>query len=99
MQISSMSAVIQQLIADSQCYGDGMTDGELLTRFLSQRDHCAFTALVQRHAPMVWNTCRRVLGNPNDAEDAFQSTFLVLVRKAETVVPRDRVANWLYGVA
>jgi RNA polymerase sigma factor (sigma-70 family) len=76
-----------------------MTDGELLTRFLSQRDHAALTVLVERHAPMVWGVCRRILRNHHDSEDAFQATFLVLVHKAATIVPREMVANWLYGVA
>jgi RNA polymerase sigma factor (sigma-70 family) len=77
----------------------GLTDGQLLTRFIERRDEAGFDALVQRHGPMVWGVCRRMLPNPQDAEDAFQATFLVLVRKAASVVPRDMVANWLYGVA
>jgi RNA polymerase sigma factor (sigma-70 family) len=75
------------------------TDAQLLGRFIEQRDEAAFEALLGRHGPMVMGVCRRVLHHPQDAEDAFQATFLVLVRKAASVVPRERVANWLYGVA
>jgi RNA polymerase sigma factor (sigma-70 family) len=77
----------------------GLSDGELLDRFITQREEAAFEALVTRHGPAVLGVCRRVLGNCHDAEDAFQATFLVLVRKAASVWPRDLVGNWLYGVA
>ena len=79
--------------------GAGLTDGQLLDDYLSRRDEAALAALVRRHGPMVWGVCGRVLRNHHDAEDAFQATFLVLVRKAAAVVPREKVANWLYGVA
>src|SRR3954454_14732859 len=74
-------------------------DRELLAQFVRCRDPVAFEGLVRRHGPMVLGACRRLLRNPHDAEDAFQATFLVLLRKAETVNPPERVGNWLYGVA
>jgi serpin B len=77
----------------------GPTDGQFLERFALHSDEAAFEALVQRHAPMVWNVCRRVLGNPADADDAFQATFLVLVRKAGSIAHRDSAASWLHAVA
>jgi RNA polymerase sigma factor (sigma-70 family) len=74
------------------------SDGQLLERFVGG-DGDALETLVRRHAPMVWGVCRRNLARPDDAEDAFQATFLVLLRKAGTIWPRERLANWLYGVA
>jgi RNA polymerase sigma factor (sigma-70 family) len=79
--------------------GGGLTDGQLLHRFIEAGDQVAFEALVRRHGPMVLGVCRRLLGHAHDAEDAFQATFLVLARKAASVVPREAVGNWLYGVA
>jgi len=78
--------------------GAGLTDGQLLGDFIERQDEAAFAALVKRHGPMVWGVCRRLL-NHEDAEDAFQAAFLVLVRKAASIMPREMVANWLYGVA
>ena len=71
----------------------------MLERFITQRDEAAFEALVRRHGAMVLGVCRRILRNEHDAADAFQATFLVLARKASSVCPRERVGNWLYGVA
>src|SRR5215213_5072040 len=79
--------------------GDAETDGQLLRRFLSYRNDIAFEALVRRHGPMVLGVCRRVLRDAADADDAFQATFLVLVRKAGSLRAPDRLAGWLYQVA
>ena len=79
--------------------GDQQTDGELLESFLTRQEESAFALLVQRHGPMVLAVARRLLGNTEDAEDVFQATFLVLVRKASRIARRDLLGNWLYGVA
>jgi RNA polymerase sigma factor (sigma-70 family) len=100
MATSQMSEVIQHLrravlLRD----GAGLTDGQLLTDYISRGDEAALAALVHRHGPMVWGVCRRVLSKFHDAEDAFQATFLVFVRKAASIASRELLANWLYGVA
>jgi RNA polymerase sigma factor (sigma-70 family) len=74
-------------------------DKGLVERFVSQHDEAAFEALLRRHGPMVLGVCQRLLTNPSDAEDAFQATFLVFLRKASSLSRRELVANWLYGVA
>jgi RNA polymerase sigma factor (sigma-70 family) len=79
--------------------GAQVGDAELLGRFITHRDQEAFELLVRRHGPMVFGVCKRILGNETDAEDAFQATFLVLVRKAIAIIPRTQVGNWLHGVA
>ena len=100
MATNQMSDVLQHLRRDGAAAGGaGLTDGQLLEELISRRDEAALAALVRRHGPMVWGVCRRVLRNHHDAEDAFQATFLVLVRKAASITPREMVANWLYGVA
>ena len=77
----------------------GLTDDQLLARFVSQTDDAAFEALVERHGPMVLSVCRGVLADPNDAQDAFQATFLVLVRKARSIRAGASLGSWLYRVA
>jgi RNA polymerase sigma factor (sigma-70 family) len=77
----------------------GLTEGQLLERFVGCNDEAAFEALIARHGPMVLGVCRRFLRDPNDVDDAFQATFLVLVRRAGTLRRRDLLGNWLYGVA
>jgi RNA polymerase sigma factor (sigma-70 family) len=77
----------------------GLGDGQLLERYLTYRDETAFETLVDLHGPMVLGLCRRMLRDPRDIEDAFQATFLVLVRKAPAIRDRGLLSSWLYGVA
>src|SRR5215212_8360856 len=82
----------------------GLTDAQLLERVATasaaaRAGESAFEALVARHGPMILGVCRRALDDPRDVEDAFQATFLVLVRKAGTVRVDDSLGRWLYGVA
>src|SRR6201997_5853788 len=100
MATSQMSEVIQHLRRTVLLReGTGLTDGQLLEDYISRRDEAALAALVHRHGPMVWGVCHRVLRDYHDAEDAFQATFLVFVRKAASVASPELLANWLYGVA
>jgi RNA polymerase sigma factor (sigma-70 family) len=77
----------------------GISDSELLRRFVSARDESSFELLVWRHGPMVLAACGRVLSDPHAQEDAFQATFLTLVRKAGSIGKRQSVGSWLYKVA
>lgn len=77
----------------------GMTDAELLGRFDDRRDEVALSALVARHGPMVLGVCRGVLKDEHDALDAFQATFLVLVRKARSLRAEISLSGWLHRVS
>jgi hypothetical protein len=79
MPTSPMNRVVHYLRG---AVGSGPTDGQLLDGFITRKDEAAFEALVRRYGSMVMGVCRRILRNQHDAEDAFQATFLVLVRKA-----------------
>jgi len=76
-----------------------LTDVELLRRFVAQRDEQAFAQMVCRHGPMVLRTCRRIVGQAHDADDAFQAVFMVLARRAGAIQPPGMLAAWLHGVA
>jgi RNA polymerase sigma factor (sigma-70 family) len=78
---------------------DEQADAELLARFVRRGDEAAFAALVHRHGPMVWSVCRRLLTRTEDAEDAFQAAFVVLLRRAGSIRDGSLLSNWLYGVA
>src|SRR3954451_5166035 len=91
---------IDLLFRSGSCAGLG--DGALLDRFVEspgEPAEGAFAALVERHGPMVLRVCRQVLGDPHDAEDAAQATFLILARKARSIRRSESLASWLYGVA
>jgi RNA polymerase sigma factor (sigma-70 family) len=100
MVSAAVNVLFEQITRAAIATSPGVqTDGQLLELFISGGHERAFEALVRRHGPMVLSVCRRILGNIHDAEDAFQATFVVLARRATSVLPPDLVGNWLYGVA
>ena len=100
MASAQLGTVLRHLRGMAHTQADeGTSDRELLRRYVAGREEAAFVALLRRHGPMVLSVCRRAGGNLQDAEDAFQATFLVLARKAASVVPPEAVGHWLYGVA
>jgi RNA polymerase sigma factor (sigma-70 family) len=93
-------AVLQQIHRLFQAGSvGGLSEWQLLHRYVTARDESAFEALVARHGPMVLAVCGRLLDDPHAVEDAFQATFLVLVRKARSLGEHDAIGHWLYGVA
>lgn len=97
MPTRSTAEIVRRLRDPSD--GDGRADELLLGDFVRRRDVEALEVLVRRHGPMVWGVCRRVLACRQDAEDAFQATFVVLVAKAAHIARPATLGNWLYGVA
>src|ERR1700722_4881814 len=100
MAIETLGAALRQL---NRLWADGtitgFSDVQLLERFVVGRDAAAFEALVAHHGPMVLGVCRGILNDPNDAEDAFQATFLILVKKSTTLRRHEALGPWLYRVA
>ena len=96
-QFVSVLRYVHRLVEGSETAQS--SDRQLLARYVVHRDEDAFAAIVQRHGGMVWGVCRRVLDDPNDADDAFQAAFLVLLNRAMALRGRDCLAGWLQGVA
>ena len=95
-----MKTVVQHLCKTLCLHEEtALPDTQLLQQFVERGDESAFATIVRRHGSMVMGVCRRVVQDPHDAEDAFQATFLILVRKAASIARRELLANWLYGVA
>src|SRR4051812_44456932 len=94
--LSTVVGRLQHLAASPA--GD-LDDAQLLRRFAGERDESAFAALVKRHGRLVWSVCRNQLGHEQDAEDAFQATFLALARGAGSVRNAASLGSWLHGVA
>jgi RNA polymerase sigma factor (sigma-70 family) len=96
-QMGTVQRYVQSLTVAAPC--NALPDAELLEQFSKHDQTSAFVTLVKRHGPLVWRVCRQVSGNEQDAEDAFQATFLVLLRNARSIQKGVSVGSWLHGVA
>src|SRR5262249_28781604 len=100
MPTGQLTPVLRYLVKISAtAAGARLSDGQLLNQFVHNEDESAFATLVRRHGPMVLAVCRRVLRDVHEAEDAFQATFLLLVRKARSLRQPELLGSWLHGVA
>ncbi|MBL8793829.1 MAG: sigma-70 family RNA polymerase sigma factor [Planctomycetia bacterium] len=94
---SSLGKQLRRIVIAADAVG--LSDADLLDSFVTGGEEAAFEALVRRHGPMVMGVCRRVLHDPHEADDAFQATFVVLLRKCQSLAQPELLGNWLYGVA
>jgi RNA polymerase sigma factor (sigma-70 family) len=100
MTVGPVTGLIRNLRKDAWLQEAGeLADQELLRRFVLAKDELAFEMMVRRHGPMVLSVCRHLVHDGHTAEDAFQATFLVLVRKAGSIRKPGQLSSWLYGVA
>src|SRR5438132_10599881 len=100
MPANHAAAILRHIRRLAETHAQGaLSDGQLLQRFVTEREEEAFAALMRRHGGLVWNVCRHILHRHHDAEDAFQATFLVLARRAGSIHRSESVASWLHGVA
>ena len=100
MATASLSTFLKQLTQGMAAETlHAQTDRRLVEQFLDRREEAAFEAIVRRHGAMVYRVCWRVLGQPQDTEDAVQATFLLLAQKLRTVRRHDSLASWLHGVS
>src|SRR5260370_18005184 len=95
-QLSTFIRQLRSLVSSKET--SAVTDAQLLERFVDNRDEVSFEVLMWRHGPMVLGVCRRLLFHTEDIEDAFQATFLALVRRASPVAKRESARHWLYQV-
>jgi RNA polymerase sigma factor (sigma-70 family) len=100
MARETLETVLQHIRALTDAPGDTRrSDADLLERFIAHGEEAAFATLMRRNGPMVLGVCQRVAGHRQDAEDAFQATFMLLARRADTIRRKESLAAWLYGVA
>ena len=99
MSTGVMDGFLNRVRAAANSNEDSRTDSQLLAEFGRSRNAASFNLLVARYGPIVWSVCRRLTGDPHAAEDAFQATFLVLARKADSLRPLHSAGGWLHRTA